>query len=127
MTTEEIKDLIASAIAGQGNQVDSGGKLAEILNALVTMAAGVEIRAEVDVEAERLVITEEQKQLLLNLAFNGEGLSVYVSHPTAEGRAYYKTVTFDYGIDGDIRFANYIFKGTEESQNFSIEISEPIS
>lgn len=38
MTTEEIKDLIASAIAGQGNQVDAGGKLAGILNAIVEMA-----------------------------------------------------------------------------------------
>lgn len=38
MTTQAIKDLIASAIAGQGNQVDSGGKLAEILNAIVEMA-----------------------------------------------------------------------------------------
>lgn len=35
MTTQEIKDLIASAIAGQGNQVDAGGKLAEVLNAIV--------------------------------------------------------------------------------------------
>lgn len=35
MTTQQIKDLIAQTIAGQGNQVDSGGKLAEILNAIV--------------------------------------------------------------------------------------------
>lgn len=34
MTTQEIKDLIATKIAGQGNQVDSGGKLADILNAI---------------------------------------------------------------------------------------------
>ena len=40
MTTNEIKDLIASAIAGQGNQVDAGGKLAEILNALADSAGG---------------------------------------------------------------------------------------
>lgn len=39
MTTQEIKDLIASAIAGQGNQVDSGGKLAEILNEIVDVAS----------------------------------------------------------------------------------------
>ena len=34
-TKEEIKALIATAIAGQGNQVDSGGKLAEILDEIV--------------------------------------------------------------------------------------------
>lgn len=39
MDAQEIKDLIASKIAGQGNQVDPGGKLAEILNALVDMAS----------------------------------------------------------------------------------------
>lgn len=35
MTKQEIKDLIAAKIAGQGNQVDIGGVLADILNALV--------------------------------------------------------------------------------------------
>lgn len=35
MTKEEIKDLISAKIAGQGNQVDSGGALDAILNAIV--------------------------------------------------------------------------------------------
>lgn len=35
MTKEEIKALISAKIAGQGNQVDSGGALDEILNAIV--------------------------------------------------------------------------------------------
>lgn len=35
MTKEEIKTLIAEKISGQGNQVDSGGALDEILNAIV--------------------------------------------------------------------------------------------
>lgn len=35
MTTDEIKAIIAEMIAGQGNQVDIGGALAEILNAIV--------------------------------------------------------------------------------------------
>ena len=34
MTKEQIKALIAEKIAGQGNQVDSGGALAEILTSL---------------------------------------------------------------------------------------------
>ena len=34
MTKQEIKDLIAAKIAGQGNQVDIGNALAEVLNAL---------------------------------------------------------------------------------------------
>lgn len=35
MTKEEIKSLISAKIAGQGNQVDSGGALDEILNEIV--------------------------------------------------------------------------------------------
>ena len=35
MTTNEIKTLIQNTIAGQGSQVDIGGKLAEILGAIV--------------------------------------------------------------------------------------------
>lgn len=35
MTKQEIKDLIAAKIAGQGNQVDSGGALAEILDGII--------------------------------------------------------------------------------------------
>lgn len=35
MTTNEIKTLIEKTIAGQGSQVDIGGKLAEILGAIV--------------------------------------------------------------------------------------------
>lgn len=34
MTKQEIKDLIAAKIAGQGNQVDIGNALADVLNAL---------------------------------------------------------------------------------------------
>lgn len=35
MTKEEIKTLISAKVAGQGNQVDSGGALDAILNAIV--------------------------------------------------------------------------------------------
>lgn len=35
MTKEEIKALVNSAIAGQGNQVDAGGALPGIINAIV--------------------------------------------------------------------------------------------
>ena len=41
MTTNEIKTLIQNTIAGQGSQVDIGGKLAEVLNALADAVSGV--------------------------------------------------------------------------------------
>lgn len=40
MTKQEIKDLIAAKIAGQGSAVDVGGALADILNALVDASGG---------------------------------------------------------------------------------------
>ena len=40
MTKDEIKTLIAEKISGQGNQVDIGGVLAEILNELVDASGG---------------------------------------------------------------------------------------
>lgn len=44
MTTEEIKAIIAEKIAGQGNQVDIGGALAEILNAFAENLAELDER-----------------------------------------------------------------------------------
>lgn len=40
MNKEEIKNLIATAIAGQGSMVDVGGALPKILDAIVDMAGG---------------------------------------------------------------------------------------
>lgn len=59
MTTQEIKDLIASKIAGQGNQVDSGGKLAEILNAIVDMADVPMLNIDSDVLNDTIVLSDE--------------------------------------------------------------------
>ena len=43
MDAQQIKDLIASKIAGQGNQVDSGGALSTILNAIVDAVAAIPV------------------------------------------------------------------------------------
>lgn len=39
MTKDEIKALIAAKIDGQGNQVDIGGTLAQVLNAIIDLIA----------------------------------------------------------------------------------------
>lgn len=41
MTVQEIKDLIASKIAGQGSAVDAGSALPEILNGIVDAIAAI--------------------------------------------------------------------------------------
>lgn len=49
MTKEEIKALISAKIAGQGNQVDTGGALDTILNAIVDIIpAGYELPVATD-------------------------------------------------------------------------------
>lgn len=40
MTKEELKSLISYYIEGQGNQIDSGGKLPTILNGILELIAG---------------------------------------------------------------------------------------
>lgn len=43
MDKQQILDLIAAKIAGQGNQVDIGGVLADILSDLASAAAPIEV------------------------------------------------------------------------------------
>lgn len=53
MDKQQILDLIAAKIAGQGNQVDIGGVLAAILSGLAAAAAPIEVE---DITA----LTDEQ-------------------------------------------------------------------
>lgn len=78
MTTEEIKDLIASKIAGQGNQVDSGGALPTILNEIVDMASQggatpIEIPCTFNHEKERVDPTEEGEAIIREKGFDAIG------------------------------------------------------
>ena len=57
MTKEEIKALVASKIEGQGNQIDLGGALAEILSAVVGAALPLEV-------ADITALTDEQLDVL---------------------------------------------------------------
>lgn len=43
MTKNEILAEITSKIAGQGNQVDSGGVLGKVLTAIIEAVAGIEV------------------------------------------------------------------------------------
>lgn len=80
MNKEQIKDLIASKIAGQGSAVDAGSALPDILNAIidsipeekkplrVLIEDGVAIEGTLQEVADLMEITEENARLL----FNGE-------------------------------------------------------
>ena len=57
MNKEQIVALINNAIAGQGNQIDSGGALAQILLALADAAKPIEV-------ADITALTDEQLDAL---------------------------------------------------------------
>ena len=64
MNAQEIKDLIQSKIAGQGNQVDSGGALAEILDAIIDNMGG---EVTINEGGGYQEITQEEYRHLLTL------------------------------------------------------------
>lgn len=54
MTKEQLKDLIAATIAGQGNQIDAGSKLPVILNGIIDMIPAVVDNLESDSSTDAL-------------------------------------------------------------------------
>ena len=54
MTKDELVALINAKIAGQGNQVDIGGVLAEILTGLAGASASIEVADITKLSAEQL-------------------------------------------------------------------------
>lgn len=72
MTTNEIKTLIQNTIAGQGSQVDIGGKLAEVLNALADAVSGVNetVILQLSIDPPTGEMTEEE--FFAAFTINGE-------------------------------------------------------
>lgn len=61
MTKEEIKAKVAATIAGQGNQVDIAGTLAEILDAIVdNIPEGTKVLDAEDFENSKIELTEQE-------------------------------------------------------------------
>lgn len=58
MTKEEIKTLIAEKISGQGNQVDIGGALADVLNELVDAMGGEPVVHQVTIQSAEDIIQD---------------------------------------------------------------------
>lgn len=69
MTKDEIKTLIAEKISGQGNQVDIGGALADILNELADASAPVyNVNDFIPAGANFGLIDDEKAEILLKNA-----------------------------------------------------------
>lgn len=108
MTKQEMLATIAEKIAGQGNQVDCGGALSEILNALVNGAIAVEVSDITAIDGAILdslnvgdkiaKVTGKQKHLY-QVSYKGEGVGegiclTYVDASVIE------TVSYDFTADG---------------------------
>lgn len=108
MTKEEMLALISGKIAGQGNQVDAGGALAEILTELVSGAKAVEVTnitaidgailSALNVGDKIAKVTGKQKHLY-QVSYKGEGVGegiclTYVAAGLVE------TVSYDFTDDG---------------------------
>lgn len=108
MTKDKILAKIISSIAGQGNQIDISGALAEILSELAVVAAPTEVTditaltgAQLDaleVGAKVAKVTGKQKHLY-SVSYKGEGIGeglclTYVDASTVE------TVSYDHTADG---------------------------
>lgn len=108
MTKEQALATIAEKIAGQGNQVDCGGALSEILNALVNGAIAVEVTDITAIDGAILdslnvgdkiaKVTGKQKHLY-QVSYKGEGVGegiclTYVDASVIE------TVSYDFTADG---------------------------
>ena len=119
MDKQQILDLIAAKIAGQGNQVDIGGVLAAILGEIAAAAAPIEVTDITKLTAEQLdglnvgdkvvKVTGTDKHLYLVtykattgggicLSYNAAGYGETVSYDRTEsGWAYNSTDVKTYG------------------------------
>lgn len=78
MNAEEIKDLIASKIAGQGSMVDIGGALPTILIEIIdSIGKAVPLRITVDSEAGLPTLTASQKAQVKAAIDSGQNVELY--------------------------------------------------
>lgn len=108
MTQAEALALIQEKIAGQGNQVDCGGALAEVLTLALKGSMPIEVTDITAIEGSVLdslsvgdkvvKVTGKQKHLYL-VSYKGEGVGegICLSYNAA---GYGETVSYDYTADG---------------------------
>lgn len=135
MTTQEIKDLIMSKIAGQGSAVDAGSALPEILNGIVdalenapTMPDGFIV--DVDDLHDGDIVSDDRYAIIINapfLKYAGEWFARINAIPD-EVRAYIAS-----GADVDEVVAVWgwctygVTEGTVEVDGFSVVALAPVT
>ena len=108
MNKEQLLSLINEKIAGQGNQIDLGGALADILTAVLGSALPTEVADIKEIPGEILdqlnvgdkvaKITGKQKHLYV-VSYKGDGVGEGICL-TYVAAGLIETVSYDYTADG---------------------------
>ena len=108
MTKEELKQALELNIKGQGNQIDIGGVLYNILSEIAGSAVAVEVEDITDIDGEILdalkcgdkvaKVTGKQRHLY-NVSYKGEGVGEGICL-TYVAAGLIETVSYDFTDDG---------------------------
>lgn len=119
MTQEQALALIQEKIAGQGNQVDCGGALAEVLALAIKGATPVEVTDITEIDGAILdslqvgdkvaKVTGKQKHLYL-VTYKGDGVGEGICL-TYHDASVIETVSYDFTADG------WVYNSTDKWEN----------
>lgn len=108
MTKDELKQLLETGIKGQGNQIDIGGVLYNILSEIAGSAVAVEVEDITDIDGDILdalkcgdkvaKVTGKQRHLY-NVSYKGEGVGEGICL-TYVAAGLIETVSYDFTDDG---------------------------
>lgn len=127
MNKQEIKDLVAAKIAGQGNQVDLGSALPKIIDEVVDLipeGGGGPVIVEVQHIFPELT-EEERNQILDAVKDNPGGITVKMPNAAAPGGySYHNSIAYvPILTPGYATFEGAVFVSAASAESGSLEVT----